>query len=417
MSGFEDLINTHRERITTHDGRLKQLQLEEGVQRDTLADDRKSDVWPSARERLDSIQSEIPREQAALHQELQDLENVHAVRDAVDRAVGGLQSDARPATLKEAREIADRVHSDGQAAESARSKMLGQQHEWQQEGAEYLQDELEGYIARPEVQAVLRSSGREGHELRTEVGMPDDLHKQLYAGHMDSPLGGFEAMVDLALAHRTLQQRQSERQERALLTQGDALAAYQSGDLDVMERAINKDWEKAPEELGAYGLTPIAPGDYYKNLFDHQVQRLHQDLRLDQQQWAQLGLQTEDVGNRAKAVWIESKLSHTVCHQYATREVGVDAVERPLVEYERVLHERGVEDIAERFAAHRLTLEKAAEPAIALRAQELHALYFTELEGAPAPPSRELTEHADRDVDPGSSGPDLVSRDSPELDR
>jgi hypothetical protein len=422
MSIFDDKLKKHRQLVDLHDGRLKQLSIDEITQRDTLADPARSDDWPASRAGLEAVQAAMRLEEAALDRARQDLENVYAMQEAVGRAVGGLPPEARPATWEEARESAMRTHREGHAADSARREHVARQHEHNLQAAEYLQDAFEQYVARPDVQAALRPSDDDGQELKAELRTPDPEPLEA-KGSVDAAIGGVDVLVQSAIWHRVLQQRSSDREERETLLRGDALATQQAADVQATQRAIAKEWgERTPEEraaeLAEYGLTPAAPGTFYRNLFEHHAQRLHQELSLDQQQWTQLGLESNGGANPAMALWMEGGTdspTRTVCHQYAVREVGVDLVERRLVDYERVLLERGEVDIGVKLALHRETLEESAGSEIERRAQELHARYFSELEVGTAPPSREPIGRCDRDLEPPAS--DLRSRESPALDR
>jgi hypothetical protein len=385
MSVFDDLTNKHLARINTHDERLRQLQLEEGVHRDALADDQKADVWPSARERLDSIQSEVSRERDARHQAEQDLDGVRAMRDAVQVAL---------ATVSPESDREERGPIDDQALDQLRERCVSR------EQAEAVGQALQEISDPPVMLGQERIDAVPDAALTAAVfvGVAGRSAKSVWAAY-----GERSAAVQL----------QATQNAQAIANE---LEACQRGDLTELKDVVEHEWEVAQTDLGAYGRTPDAPGDYYKNLFDQHVQRVQQTFHLHEQQWAQHGPEAEGE-LRSKNIRGDIGLSQFVCEQFAAREIGVERVEKPIAEYERVLHDRGIEETGDRLAAYRQTLEESAQPEIAVRAEELRAQYFSELDCGVASPSRAMNEFADRRLDPAHPGPDFVSRDSLGVDR
>jgi hypothetical protein len=255
---LDDLIDQHRKEYELRTERVEKLLLEEGVLRDTLANDQKWDTHPAARERIDMLRGEKALEEKLRDHAAASMDQAVVLKDAVRKAIGETL-EGTLGTPEERMHAADRAHRDARAVEEVRDSNM--------------------------------QAERELLETRSLYKVLDAPLSQLA---IDSPV--VDALVLAGLAAKFAKDRWDERQEcqqqhhEGQEKRIDELRDAQTEHAWQLKNDLDLQRQQAETELRKLGLTENQAAAFWRNELEFAEAKVRSMLDAHERVWEQLGL-------------------------------------------------------------------------------------------------------------------------------
>lgn len=255
---LDDLIDQHRKEYELRTERLDKLLVEEGVLRDTLGNDRKWEVHPAARERIEILQGEKALAEKLRDQAAANMDQAVALKEAVQKAIGEVL-EGRLGTPEERAHEAERADAGARAAQELRD-----------------------------------SKGQGERELLETRAIYKLMDAPLDKLEIDSPVVDALLLAGVAakFAKDRWEKRLEETAERAQLRDAtiEALRDTQTEQAWQLKNDLDFQRRQAESELQKLGLTEKQVEAFWRNEVDYAEVKVRNALQAHERQWEQLGL-------------------------------------------------------------------------------------------------------------------------------